>query len=114
MSKKNKDPFHYNDALSDFAKVIELDPNHAEAYYWRGDLYTMTGKFTESISDYTKAIKNNPKYAVAYHHRGYVYANVGNSEEAKKDLLKAIELDPSLKSQVKKLSDLFKLNLRLD
>ena len=72
------------------------------------------GQPTQAISDYTKAIELNPKDAEAYYNRGVAYATLGKPEEAKKDLLKVVELDPASKALVKRISDHFKLDLRVD
>jgi len=101
-------------AISDFTRAIELNPKYGEAYYNRGNTYYRLGQRPKAIFDYTTAIKVNPNHAKAYGNRGYTYARLGKSEEAKQDFLKAVELDPSLKSQVKKISDDLKLNLKLD
>ena len=49
-----------------------------------------------------------------YPNRGAAYAYSGKTEEAKKDLLEGAKLDPALKPLIKKISDRFKLNLKLD
>ena len=96
------------------SKAIELNARYAEAYYNRGLVYHNLGQPSKAISDYTKAIKVNPKFAQAYGNRGSIYAFLGKSEDAKEDLLKAVKLNPASKPAVKKISDRFKLNLRLD
>jgi tetratricopeptide (TPR) repeat protein len=101
-------------AISDYTKAIELNPKFAEAYNNRGVIYGKLGQHTQAISDYTKAIELNPKYDKAYCSRGVAYAALGKPEEAKKDLLKVVELDPASKALVKRISDHFKLDLRLD
>ena len=104
----------FTKAISDYTKVIELNPKPAEAYNRRGTAYGRLGQFSKAISDYTIAITLDPRYAKAYYHRGVAHAFIESLEEAKQDLLKAVELDPSLKTDVKKVSDAFKLNLPLD
>ena len=47
--------------LHDLTKVIELNPNHADAYYSRGAAKESLGKLEEAIQDYSKAIELNPK-----------------------------------------------------
>ncbi len=51
---------------------------------------------------------------MAYCNRGVAYAFLGKFEQAKKDLHEAFGLNPASKARVKQISDLFKLNLKLD
>jgi tetratricopeptide (TPR) repeat protein len=104
----------FTQAISDYNKAIELNPKYADAYINRGNAYYKLDQHTPAISDYAKAIELNPKYAKAYCSRGVAYAFLGKPEEAKKDLLKAVELNSALKALVKRISDHFKLDLRLD
>jgi len=98
-------------AISDYTKAIDIDPRDANTYYNRGIAYEDKGDIDRAILDYTKAIMINTKYSFAYYRRGTIYAILGKSEEAKKDLLKAVKLNPSLKSQLKQISDQLKLGL---
>ncbi len=45
----------YSNAISDYTKVIELDPNYADAYKARGDAYYQQSKYSNAKSDYRKA-----------------------------------------------------------
>jgi tetratricopeptide (TPR) repeat protein len=101
-------------AISDYTKAIELNPKYAVAYNNRGNAYYGLGQYPKAISDYTRVIELNPEFALAYYNRGLAYAFLGKFEEAKKDLFKAVELNPALKTHVKKASDHFKLNLKLE
>jgi tetratricopeptide (TPR) repeat protein len=108
-----KDP---NNPLGIYRKIQVLDRNGliGSIYCNRGYNYAKLGQHTQAISDCTKAIELNPKFAQAYSNRGAAYCRLGKPEEAKKDLLKAVELNPTLKPHVKRISDHFKLNLKLD
>ena len=82
-------------AISDYTKAIEVNPNYTEAYYNRGNTYEKQGNLTQAISDYTKAIEINPKYAAAYCNRGNAYQTQGNLKEAISDYTKALEINPN-------------------
>ena len=58
-----------------------------------------------------KSIELDLKNADAYYGKGYAEADMGKTEDAKKDLQKALELNPDLKTQVKDVSDYYKLGL---
>ena len=48
-----------------FDKAIELNPNNANAYKYRGDVYMITNP-EKAIQDYTKAVELKPNYISAY------------------------------------------------
>ena len=52
-------------AIEDFDKAIELDPNDAEAYYYRCNSYSVLGQYQRSIEDYDKALELGPNDAEA-------------------------------------------------
>jgi len=104
----------YDRALLDFNKAIELNPNDAYAYTIRGNIYYVKNEYNKAILNYDKAIEIDPEDAVVYLSRGDAYSKIGKSEEAKKDLLKALELDPELREHVKKISEQYQLDLKLE
>jgi len=85
---------NYTQAVSDYNKAIELDPQLADAYVGRGLSYANQGKFVQAISDYNKAITLEPTFAEAYNNRGIFYLHQGDSIQAISDLTKAIYEDP--------------------
>jgi len=62
----------FDQAISDYTKAIELDPNLAEAYVSRGIVHARKSNLDKAISDYTKAIEINREYAYAYVSRGLI------------------------------------------
>jgi len=76
-------------------KVIELDPDDAEAYSMRGNAYT-TGlnQHNRAIQDFNKAIELDPGYTKAYNNRGLAYNSLNQNARAVQDFNKVIELDP--------------------
>jgi len=80
------------DAEKDFNKVIELNPNLAEAYFWRAQVRFNDEKI---FADYDKAIELKPDYAMAYYKRG-LRKSFTDNKAALVDYNKAIELDPKI------------------
>ncbi|NEP86906.1 MAG: tetratricopeptide repeat protein [Okeania sp. SIO2C2] len=60
----------YQAAIQYFSRVIEINPNFAEAYYGRGLARFDLGNNNEAIADYTQALAINPNYIDAYLARG--------------------------------------------
>jgi len=82
------------EAIAEFSKAIELDPDYAPAYNNRGDAYSEKGQHDVAIADYDKAIELDPNYAEAYNNRGEAYFWEKQYELAIADCSMAIELDP--------------------
>ena len=78
-------------AISDYTKAIDINPNLAKAYDNRGVAYAQEGSYPRAIADFTMAIANNPKDAAGYNNRGHAYAGQGNLTQAIADYTKAIE-----------------------
>ena len=104
----------YRQAISDYTSALKIDPKDSEKYNRRGITYAHLGEYERAISDYSMAIVLNPDESSAYKNRGVVYIVLEKTEEAKRDLLKAAELNSNLKGEIRKLSDKFGLNLKLD
>jgi len=83
-------------ALFDFSKVIEIDPEFANAYYARGLIYRRKGEHNQAIIEFTKAIELDPNFANAYSERGFVYLLKKDCDRAILEFTKGIELNPSL------------------
>lgn len=87
---------NYDEAITELAKVIELNPNSADAYYNRGLAYDDKSNYDQGISDYNKAIELNPNYTNAYNNRGIDYYRKGNYDMAWQDVHKAESLGLSV------------------
>ena len=90
-----KEQGNIQQAISDFNKAIEIDPNYVDAYNNRGNVYCQQGNFTQAISDFNKAIEINPNFGEAYNNRGNVYYQQGNFTQAISDLSRAIGINPN-------------------
>jgi tetratricopeptide (TPR) repeat protein len=100
----------YKEAVLDYTKAIETDPNYANAYYNRGYVYIEMKKYKLAISDLDKAIEINPKYAAAYHVRGIAYFFKKKYPEAIADYSEAIGLEPdNIRFHISRMSAYFKL-----
>jgi len=84
----------YEQAIADFDRAIQLDPQDAKAYSNRGAAYADLGQYEQAIADFDQAIQINPQYAEVYTNRGAAYAGLGQYEQAITDYDRAIQLDP--------------------
>jgi tetratricopeptide (TPR) repeat protein len=81
------------EAIIDFSRAIDGNPNDFLAYYNRGMAKSSLGNPKQAIIDYDRAITLNPKFAQAYVGRGIIKYESGNKKDAISDLDRAIFLD---------------------
>ena len=84
-----KVPSNLDAALEDFNKAIMVNPNFAEAYFFRGLVYALKNNNEVALKDLDKAIELNPEYVEAFKKRGELNELMGNYEEATKDYARA-------------------------
>jgi tetratricopeptide (TPR) repeat protein len=89
---KSSQDIDYNDAISDYNKVIRLDPSFSFAYYNRGTLKAYMKDFEEAMDDFDKAIKENNSLGEAYFNKGLVLLYLKKHEEGCKNISKSGEL----------------------
>ncbi len=84
---------HFEAALDDFNRSIELEPKNAWAIAHRGETYYLMKRYQEAFADFNRAIELNPDYNWAIAHRGVTYRFLGEAyyPKALADLDRAIE-----------------------
>ena len=110
-SSKEKSPYYYyrgmtfekmskdNEALQDFDKAIELDPEDSLPYRERANIYFSFEKYHEAVKNWDKFILLEPDNFNAYSYRGYCKAFLGGDlTSAIDDINKAISADSSKSS----------------
>jgi lipoprotein NlpI len=86
---------HYDEAILDFSRAIELNPTNPNSYDQRGTAYRRKGLLDKAISDYNKAIELDPDFAPFYYDRAVTELGKFRSESVISDCTKAIQLDPT-------------------
>ena len=76
-------------ALSDFSRIIEMNPRDADAYYNRGNSKKRLKDYSGGIADYNRAIEINPSLGMAYNNRGNAKYRTGDKKGACDDFKKA-------------------------
>jgi len=77
----------YDGALEDCDKVIDLEPNHAQARFLRGCLLSkQIGDYQNSILDFDQFISLNPQVFAGYYQRANSFVNLEDYKSAIKDL----------------------------
>ena len=76
----------YDQAIDQFAKAVELDPNFWPAHHWLGWAYEAQGRHEEAIAEAQKAVAYSAGAPYAVSALGYAYAVAGRRAEAQKAL----------------------------
>jgi tetratricopeptide (TPR) repeat protein len=81
------DPFYYtrqyDEAIEQYRKTLELDPNFFLARLWLGKSYEQKGMYKEAIAEFQNARSSDDNLAILGA-LGHVYAVSGNRSGAKK------------------------------
>jgi tetratricopeptide (TPR) repeat protein len=86
----------FNLALADLSQAVSLDPNYAEAFDERANVYLKTGNYDRAMPDYNRAIALQPNKARYYSNRGYTNYKKGDIDRSLADLNRAIALDQKM------------------
>ena len=80
--------------MVDYNKAIELEPDNADFYWYRGYFFSQIGEYENALADYNKAIELDPDDLNFLFERAKLYNNaLENYEKSLTDYLRIIELD---------------------
>lgn len=85
---------NYEQAIVDYSKAIELDPEYAEAYNNRSTAHLSMENYGQAVTDCQQAITLAPDFVSAYVNRAIAYTGLRQYEQALADYGKALELAP--------------------
>lgn len=94
-----RDKQKYTEAISDFLKAIEYDPDYDECIFQRAWCLAQLGKKDEAINVYTQFIQKmgDKAWSNAYNNRGVAYKEKEDYEKALLDFDQAIKTDQANK-----------------
>ena len=72
-----------------------MNPDDADAYWYRGIAYSGKDKMDDAIAGFSKAIELNPELTLAYYYRGRAYSKKGEINRSIENYTKAIQLNPN-------------------
>lgn len=75
-------------SLEMLRKVIELNPDHAEAHFGMGSIYFRQNMFDDAVKEFTKVTRIKPEYVEAYQRLWLAYKKLGMSDKAEEELQK--------------------------
>jgi tetratricopeptide (TPR) repeat protein len=112
---ETRDDFdYYSSAILSFSNVIRINPECANAYFYRARSHVHLGNYNEAIQDYTKAIELDPKNSSLYLARGKARFKIFDFNGAISDFNKLYELLPGRYTvqEIQKLIDEFGSKLK--
>ena len=84
---------NYEDAIAQFTKLIEENPEYTDAYVARAEVYEKIGEKTEAASDYKRATTFESKDKSIFYNAGRLYYELEQYDEAISMLSKVTTLD---------------------
>ncbi|MFD7613862.1 tetratricopeptide repeat protein [Streptomyces sp. NPDC059828] len=82
------------EALADYAGIIDADSDFADHHFNRGSILRKLGRIEEAIADYERALALEPPFPEAYYNRGDARLELGDAEGALADFDRTLELEP--------------------
>jgi eukaryotic-like serine/threonine-protein kinase len=87
---------HYNDAISEYQRAIQLDPLNGDGYRRLGRAYEDNGQFNQALEAFYKAVQSDPRQYRNETELGDFFYQHAEYDEAAKHLRKAVDLAPDV------------------
>lgn len=104
------------EALAEFQKAVEINPDDKDAYFAMGALYRRLGTAEDvrrAIASFTRVTEVDPKDANAYNSLAYAYDDAGDLEKSIWAIDKYIELAPGVPNPYDSKAELLGNNGRI-
>ena len=88
------DAANFDQAIAEFTKAIEMNPNALRGFIGRGYALGLKGNHVKALAEFSRAIEINPNNAYCYYSRGLAWKATGDLDRAIADYTKAIDIKP--------------------
>ena len=85
---------HFNEAILQFKKALEVEPHYTLGPVLSGNVYTDAENYQGKIKEFQELIKTNREYARAHNYLGLAYLQQKSYSTAKHFLLESIKINP--------------------
>jgi tetratricopeptide (TPR) repeat protein len=85
---------NYPDAITAYGRVLALNPDDADAHYWRGHSLLQQKKYTAAVADLREAQLANPKNRDPSFDLGLALEDEGEYDAAVASFEQALQIDP--------------------
>ena len=85
---------NFTEAIADFDKAIQNDPNYVFAYFNRANTTSILNMHQDAIKFYTKALSIDPDFHEAFFFRANAYLELNDYKNAIKDYSGVIRIKP--------------------
>jgi len=85
---------HQPEALAEYRKALEIDPNRFQAHNNLANLLSTTGAQDEAFREYQEALRLNPDAAVTHINFATLLSEMGRFDDAMNEYTKATQLEP--------------------
>jgi putative GTP pyrophosphokinase len=85
---------HYEDAIEDFSKSLELDPKSYKSAYYRGIVCSVMERYTQAVESFDQSLTINPYQPYCLYRRGQAYYHLADYPQALADCEAALTLEP--------------------
>lgn len=82
------------EALADWNRIVELEPEHATSYTERGVVLQLLQRYEEAVADFDHALSLAPESSTTIAQRGHTFHLQGLQEEALVELDRAVGISP--------------------
>lgn len=82
----HQDQGDLDQAIEEYKRAVELNPNHLKAYMNLGVVYMRQEKYDQAIEEFSAVVKLNYYHANAHYNLGYIYILKGEKEKAQEEL----------------------------
>jgi tetratricopeptide (TPR) repeat protein len=83
---------NFKDAIEQYNRAVELDPDYEKAYIQRAIAYSKQGDYENAAADFDRALVFDEKDAELYYFSGEAHHNKGSNDVALERLNKAIDM----------------------
>ncbi len=87
---------HYDEAIRELRRCLEIDPSNIDGYYWLGRAYDDSGQPAKAENSFKEVVNLRPGYWVGYSGLGYFYYHRGQYEKAVAPYRAMIQLAPDM------------------